>query len=253
MFWLRPLLFVALLLGAQLPAFSLEFSAQQGLTHYTLYYPPYWDKSADEITGLHAGLSRRLYAQARLDVKMETVPYARIHQFFLPEDVAIVAYGANPQTDHRLLFPIPQTTIELKIYGIHSEPVTTLPELEGQDVAIKRGYPLGGFEVLREEKKYHTVSTNTVEQAIRLLLLNRVNYIITLDDTFQKDIKKINLRGKKIWSRTLEKLDGWPIAIVKTHPRAQELHKRIKQAYEELKAEGVVSYKNNRLLLSEDL
>lgn len=245
------------LMSMNLPVFSLdasrEPSLEQGLTHYTLYYPPYWDSAESPITGLHARLSQRLYAQAGLDIRMESVPYARIHQRLFPENVAITAYGANPLTDDQFLFPIPQTTIELKIYGLHSEPVNSLDQLIGKDIAIKRGFPLGGYEIIRVEKKYNTASTNTVEQAIRMLLLERVDYIITLDDPFQKDIKKIDLKGKKIWSRTLEKLDGWPIAVIKSHPRAKELHEKIKQAYEELREAGVITYKDHRLLLTEDL
>ena len=252
MFGMKQLTFWLLLVGIQLPVFSLDFNSEQGLTHYTLYYPPYWDNADGQITGLHARLSRRLYEKAGLNIKMESVPYARIHQYLFPDDVAITAYGANPQTDHRYLFPIPQTTIELKIYGLNSEPANSLKQLVGKDVAIKRGFPLGEYEVIREDKKYHTVSTNSVEQAIRLLLLERVDYIITLDDPFQKDLKKIDLKGKSIWNRTLAKLDGWPIAVVKNHPRAIELHEKIKQAYEDLSEAGVVTYKNQRLLLTDD-
>jgi ABC-type amino acid transport substrate-binding protein len=252
MFGIKRFVLFFILIGIQLSVFSLEPALERDLTHYTLYYPPYWDSAETPITGLHARLSNRLYSQAGLNLKMESVPYARIHQRLFPENVAIAAYGANPLTDDQFLFPIPQTTIQLKIYGLRSEPVTSLDKLVGKDVAIKRGFPLGGFEVIREEKKYNTASTNTVEQAIRMLLLERVDYIITLDDPFQKDIKKINLKGKKIWSRTLEKLDGWPIAVIKSHPRANELHEKIKRAYEELLEAGVVTYKNQRLLLTED-
>jgi len=253
MFWMPRLVFGFVLVAIQTFAWGLEFDLEHDIGHYTLYYPPYWDNTDGKITGLHARLSRRLYEKAGLNVKMEVVPYARIHQFLQPKEVAIVAYGANPQTDHRYLYPIPQTTIELKIYGLYAEPLTSLKQLVGKDIAIKRGFPLGGYEIIREDKRYLTVSSNTVEQAIRLLLLERVDYIITLNDPFQKDIKKVNLSGKKIWSRTLEKLDGWPIAVVKSHPRSQELYDKIKNAYESLTESGVVSYKNNRLLLSEDL
>jgi ABC-type amino acid transport substrate-binding protein len=245
------------LIGTQVPVFSLEPSQgsreEQKLIHYTLYYPPYWDSTESPITGLHARLSNRLYAQAGLDIDMESVPYARIHQRLFPDNLAIAAYGANPLTDDQFLFPIPQTTIELKIYGIHAEPVDRLDQLVGKDIAIKRGFPLGGYEVIRVEKKYNTASTNTVDQAIRMLLLKRVDYVITLNDPFQKDVKNIDLGGKKIWSRTLEKLDGWPIAIVKSHPRAKELNERIKRAYNELREAGVITYKDQRLLLTEDL
>ena len=253
MYYIKQFVLFLMLIGVQLPVFSQGSGNEQGLTHYTLYYPPYWDNTESPMTGLHARLSRRLYAQAGLDIKMESVPYARVHQRLFPGDVAITAYGASPLTDHFFLFPIPQTTIELKIYGLHSVPVNSLDQLVGKDIAIKRGYPLGGFEVIRQEKIYNTVSTNTVEQAIRLLLIERVDYIITLDDPYQKDVKNIDLKGKKIWSRSLEKLDGWPIAVIKSHPRANELHEKIKRAYDELLEVGVITYKNQRLLLTEDL
>lgn len=257
MFYIKRFMLLFVLMGIYFPVFSQQpneaSNLEQGLIHYTLYYPPYWDSTESPITGLHAKLSNRLYAQAGLNIGMESVPYARIHQRLFPDNVAIAAYGANPLTDDQFLFPIPQTTIELKIYGIHSKPEKNLDKLVGEDIAIKRGFPLGGYEVIREEKKYNTASTNTVEQAIRMLLLERVDYIITLDDPFQKDVKNIDLKGKKIWSRTLEKLDGWPIAIVKSHPQAKELHQKIKRAYEELREAGVITYKNQRLLLTEDL
>jgi ABC-type amino acid transport substrate-binding protein len=242
-----------ILISVQLPVLSFESSSEQALTHFTLYYPPYWDGTDHKITGLHAKLSRRLYAHAGLEVNMERVPYARIHQPLLPKDVAIVAYGADSLTDHRYLFPIPQTTIELKIYGLYSKPVNSLDQLVGKKIAIKRGYPLGGYEAIRVEKKYNVAFANNVEQLIRMLLLERVDYIITLDDPFQKDIKNMNLNGQKIWSHTLEKLDGWPIAVIKSHPRAEDLYEKIKRAYKELREAGIITYKNHRLLLTEDL
>jgi len=253
MFCIKRFIVLFALIGVQLPVFSLEPTGEQDLIHYTLYYPPYWDGTQSNIVGLHSKLSRRLYAQAKLDIKIERVPYVRIHRHVLPENVAIVAYGINPLTDHRYLFPIPKTKIELKVYGLYSEPTHSLDQLEGKAIAIMRNFSLGSFEMIREEKKYKTVSTNTAGQAIRLLLAGRVDYIVVLDEIFQKDIKEIDSKGKKIWSRTLEKLAGWPIAIVKSHPRANELNEKIKRAYEELLKVGVISYKNQQLLLTEDL
>lgn len=241
-----------LAIAMQLPLYAQEPAAADPLAHYTLYFPPYWEGADKQVSGLHARLSRRLYQQAGLLVEMESVPYARIHRLLLPDNVAIVAYGANAETDDRFLFPIPQTSIELRIYGLNAEPVDTLEPLEGKRIAIKRGFPLGGYADALQQEKYRTITTNSVEQAIRLLLLGRVDYIITLDDPFQKDVRKVNLEGHKIWSRTLEKLDGWPIAVVKAHPQARELYQKIKQAYQQLRDKGVVTYKNQRLLLTED-
>lgn len=235
-----------------LPVFSQEPPSAAPLAHYTLYFPPYWGKTDGQISGLHARLSQRLYQQAGLNVTMESVPYARIHRLILPENVAVVAYGANADTNDRFLFPLPQTSIELRIYGLNGPPVDTLKPLEGKRIAIKRGFPLGGYTKELKQEKYHTVATNSVEQAIRLLFLGRVDYIITLDDPFQKDIRKLNPGTHKIWSRTLEKLQGWPIVVVKSHPRANELYAKIKQAYDDLLESGEVIYQNERLLLKED-
>ena len=48
------------------------------------------------------------------------------------------------------------------------------------------------------------------------------------------------------------RLDGWPIAVVKDHPQAEELYTSIKSAYEELVEEGIIRYDDNRMFLSTD-
>jgi len=93
---------------------------------------------------------------------MESVPYARIHRLLLPDNVAIVAYGANAETDDRFLFPIPQTSIELRIYGLNAEPVDTLEPLEGKRIAIKRSFPLGGYADALQQEKYRTIEAEKI-------------------------------------------------------------------------------------------
>ncbi|UTW49841.1 ABC transporter substrate-binding protein [Bacterioplanoides sp. SCSIO 12839] len=222
------------------------------ITHYTLYFPPYWDNSNQQITGFHARLSQKLYQQAGLKINIETVPYARISQFSFPDDVAILAYGNNPTTDSQLLFPVPQTKVELRVYGRPSSPVVGFDQLEGKSIAIKRGYPLGSYAEKLEAGNYNVVAVNSVEQAIRLLLLERVDYLITLEDPFRQVIKKKHLEHENIWSQTLEALQGWPIVVLKSHPNGQELHNKIKQAYNDLLESGEVIYQDERLLLKED-
>lgn len=246
------LLFVSAMVAA-LPAFSANPDADKELTHYTIFYPPYWDGTASQPTGLHARLARKLYAQARLDIKMESVPYNRIHQSLFPANVAIAAYGSNEKTNNQYLFPIPKTASKLNIYGIHAQPIDTLEQLQGKRIAIKRGFPLAGYAKTLQGEPYQAAVTHNIEQAIRLLESDRIDYFVTLDGPFERSVRNLKLEHKNIWGRTLLKLEGWPIAVVKAHPRAQELHDKIKKAYEELQDSGVVTYKNNQLLLTEDL
>lgn len=237
-----------------LPALAPKLAAQDSpLLHYTLYYPPYWDHDGKAITGYHARLSKAIYEKAELNVEMHSVPYARISEFLLPDDVAIVAYGGNPKTDHKLLFPLPQTSIRLKAYSLKSHEVPSkLEEFANTRVSIKRGYPLGSFEAMRRHKTIELIEANTVAQAIQLLLIGRVDYLVTLDDPYRKDIQTVDARNQQIWSQTLETLDGWPIAVIKSHPQAKSIYTKIKEAYEALRQDGTISYRNQRLLLSSD-
>lgn len=223
------------------------------LKHFTLYFPPYWEMQGDEHIGFHARLSKALYERAELNVTLAQVPYARVSQLKLPEEVAFVAYGANPATDEQFLFPIPQTTITLKGYSLrHHNMPSTINGFKGARVAIKRGFPLGSFAPLLEDNDIIVIELNTVHQAIRLLTRGRVDYVITLEDPFKRESSKQEFVDHRFFESTLESIYGWPIAIVKSHPDANILFEKISTAYQELLAEGVISYEDNRLLLSSD-
>lgn len=226
--------------------------ADDSLVHYTLHYPPYWHKSDKEFEGYHAKLSRLIYQEANLNVKMKEVPYARISNFNFSKDVAIIAYGSNPATDSKLRFPIPMTTIKLNIYSLNPSPPTEISKLKNKTVAIKRGYPLGSFTSILEDKSINVLQLKTVKQGIKMLLAKRVDYIITLDDPYREEVHKLNKFYTKVYSAELSSLKGWPIAVVRKHPNSLEIYSKIKKAYNKLIQDNIIEYKNERLLLKED-
>ena len=231
----------------------LSVAQANELRHYTPYFPPYFEGTTDKVTGAYARLTKAIYKRAKLNIKIEIVPYARIYNFSLPEDVAVISYGENADTNHKLLYPIPRTSILLKIYSLKPNPPSELNALVDKRIAIKRGFPLGRFEDIRNGGRYRVIKANTVAQAIQLLLKKRVEYLVTMDDPYQKDSKTIEFGDKRVWSANIESMNGWNIAVVKDHPKAAELYQRIKLAYEALVAEGVIVYDNHRMFLSTDI
>lgn len=230
-----------------------EPNNNSAISHYTLHLPPFWNSYGNQITGSHARLARKIYREAGLDVAIEIVPYARIHHFSFPPRVAMIAYGSAQAGDDRLLFPIPATSINFSLYGTGAKPVNLPDKLLGK-IAIRRGSPLSRYVKTLVNTPDQILEVNSVEQAIRLLVAGRVDYLMTIDEPVANILKNIDPHGQiPLWKEALKTVRGWPITVIKSHPRADELNQRIKQAYETLLRSGDIIYQQQRLLLKEDV
>ena len=231
----------------------MDVNAEDEFIHNILHYPPYWEKVNGHIEGIHARLARRLYQEARLDVKFRLMPYARVlHDMNNPE-TAFMAYGENKATDQLLLFPIPMTPIILRNYSLTPNPPTDFESLKEGHIVIKRGFPLGSYQAILNNVDFKVTMLNSVKQSINFMVSGRADYLITLNHPFERAITKIpQLKPIPIYSSDLHYLKGYPIVIPKIHPRSRELHNRVKAAYEKLYAEGVVGFKNGAMMLTSD-
>ena len=119
-------------------------------------------------------------------------------------------------------------------------------------VALKRGFPLGPFSEILTNKNIDAVELGTVNAAIQLLIYNRVDYVITLQDPFEAALEKFKPLKQPILETKLVRIYGHPIAINKANPLATELHKRLTNAYIQLEAQGVVLHKREQTLLTRD-
>ncbi len=246
------LLFVSLFL-LTLATKSYADEGQSGrFVHYTLEYPPYWQIDNNQLTGLHYRMSKVIYEAAKLDVDFMVLPYARIVSKISEKQTQLFAYGAENKSPDHILYPIPPTVISLRAYSILKTPPKSIHEFEGSRIAVIRGFPLHHFSKILDDDKFTTVQLNNIDSALSFLLKGRADYLITLHDPFLDVMSSNRYNSSKFYDRELYQLDGYPIVINKHNPHSKLLFNKIQQAYIELTKQGVLTYKNKRLLLSDD-
>lgn len=224
----------------------------KAVTHYTLHYPPYWNVSESGLSGYHYNMSKTLYDKADLDVNFVVMPYARIEAKKADPDTQIISFGSASPGSDILLFPMPATVISLSAYSIREKPPATISGYNLSVVALKRGFPLGPYAEILTNKNIATVELGTVDAAIQLLLYNRVDYVITLQDPFEAALEKHKPLKTPVLETNLIRIYGHPIAINKSNKHAIEIQKRLSRAYKELVAEGVIIHKSEQTLLTKD-
>ncbi|GLS27404.1 substrate-binding periplasmic protein [Marinibactrum halimedae] len=227
-------------------------SKESVVIHKTLVFPPYWELEGGQVTGLHAKLTRRIYQQAGLNVRFQILPYERIIRNITAKDTAIISYGDSPETNNLLYFPVPSTNVALHIYSLKPNPPTDVEQLKGATIVVQRSFPLADFVDILDNPNYNVVKLDTVAQTLKFFLSGRADYLIILAAPIEKAIQKLNVDKNLIYTQQLQKLDGYPIAVPISHPRALELHQRIQVAYQQLQQQGVIGYRDDEMLLTED-
>lgn len=231
---------------------TVSVAANKAIQHYVLHYPPYWNVSAQGISGYHYELSKKLYQQAGLTPNFIVMPYARIAAIKNEPSTQVFSYGSTIEQPEDILLPVPATHINLYAYSFSQKPPKQLAKYQEQRLAIKRGFPLGHFANILSDPRFHTAELGTVSAGIQLLLYDRVDYLITLQDPFDSAIKQFEPLAKPLLKTNLSLLYGHAIAINKAHPEAKWLHQKLSQAYLQLVEQGEIIYRDHQTLLSQD-
>lgn len=222
------------------------------VTHNVLHYPPYWVVDGNNISGYHYDLAKRIYQEAGLKPNFVVMPYARIEAIKNNPTTQIISYGSAKAESEQLLFPLPATFIALYAYSIKSAPPVNIEDYTEQRIALKRGFPLGQFTPFITDSKYFTVELATVDAAIQLMLFDRVDFVVTLSDSFDAAVEKYLVPDEAIYRTNLVKIYGHPIAINKAHKNAPLLFEKINEAYLKLVSQGKIIHASNQTLLTAD-
>ena len=231
--------------------------AAQSLEHQFLTFPPFWTESENKaFSGLHYRVAEALYKHAEMDVQMKNVPYARMQLQVKEGKVAFINYGetAGVKTEDILHICVPPTRITLRAYYINQNlpPVKAEQDFENKRVILVRGLPLGGVEPLKQNKNVKIYNAGTTESALKMLLSNRGDYLVTFDNTIEFMKKnKFKENAESIKDHTLFTLLGYPVVTPKTYPNGEELCNKVMDSYNQLVAEGVIN--DEYKLLSSDL
>ncbi|MBV8657307.1 MAG: transporter substrate-binding domain-containing protein [Burkholderiales bacterium] len=217
-------------LSVAFSAFVLFFSLGAGAETVTLGAEDDWYPYSGKVNGQAKGFAEDLiteaYKAAGVEVKFESVPYARC----MEETKGGKLLGCFDAARNSLLEPNylwhakPMYTARINIYALSNSTESNLKvkDLEGKDVAVTNDYEYGD-EFDKNTKIKRSVS-NQDEQGFRKLIAGRVKYMVAYEKVTNYLIEKnkAEFQGKfKAVGMTAE--PGLFIAFSKTFPNAQQL------------------------------
>lgn len=239
-------------LSAQQTEPKPALKAVQQVDHYVLHYPPYWQIDNNGISGWHYDLTKAIYAEAGITPNYVYMPYARIAALKHAEKTQVISYGSQTAEPEGLLLPLPPTQITLHSFSTQRQPPTQLADYRSSRIAVKRGFPLGEYEQILKDKAFYTVELGRVSAAIQLMLINRVDYVITLKEPFASALQPMLPLASTLYETPLSHLYGHPIAINQSFSGSAALTQQIQAAYQNLVQRGEIIHQHHQTLLRKD-
>ena len=228
------------------------------LTHGYLAFPPFFNNQAMKDATGHWGLGRvlmdRIYSNAGMEVKWIELPYARVVEELKKGRYTFQNLGSGEFDDY-VYYPMPGGQLTLSV--VHRKGMEVVPktveEFEAMmaKLAVVRAWPIPGFEKLLNSDKVKLNLVNKPIQGIRMLELNRADYMIIL----RSPIDLLPEKNKtKIEMTPLYSMEAFYTSVSKKYPGAKEIADRIKKSFDELKASGeIIEVEGGRHVLKEML
>ena len=207
-------------------------------------FPPYAviEKSG-KYSGIMVELLEKVLKKAEISYKVTPFPQKRLFQNLATGDTDIyMGIRGVPVYEGKVLFSdVAVSDIDLRAYCMKGTPlIQTRDQLKGKNLIVIMGYGYGGLiRYLKDPANHITLDpTATHVLAFRKLKAKRADYVL---DYRRPASTAITAEGmaEEIAFHSIAKLNIYFIISKKT-PDAQQLMKRMEEAYETLKAEGKI-------------
>jgi polar amino acid transport system substrate-binding protein len=208
-----------------------------------LDFPPFFIvKNNTDVSGSLTDVIRKTLNKAGIAYEINGYPPKRLFKNLADGTTQIwMGIKGVPDYDGRVLFGSVQTeTIEIRLYGLENIPLPkTLDELKGKNIITLRGYGYGGLIGFLDDPQNNigTDETDGHELAFRKLMKRRCDYLLDYKEPAEILIRKKNYKG--IIYSVIDSLKVQFIVSKKT-PGAENLLKRIEEAYLALKKDGAI-------------
>lgn len=205
-----------------------------------LEFPPYWYGTEIEgSNGLHYDLVETIFKNAKLDVTFVSTPWARILSNVETGNSPFVNWAVAPNNDELVWLPIPPTNIHLMIVS-KSKPETwpqSPEDFKGKRIASVRGWRLINLEPIRTDQDVVFMKSNSLENALRLLQVGRVDFVLAYKEPFSGLNEKVQ---KALFTHPVDSITAYALAIPKSHPEGELLYKKVKASFDDLVERKVI-------------
>lgn len=231
-------LMAALVLFVKTPVMA-ETVYQAGV----LDFPPFYVvKSETQVEGSMADLLRSIMDKAGIAYELKGFPPKRLYKN-LAEGTTQIWMGIKgvPEFEGMVLnSDIPVTEIEIRVYSKEgTPPIAAIPDFNGKKIITIRGFGYGGLIAYLENpaNQVSTDPSDSHELAFKKLIKGRGDYVLDYKKPAEEALKASNIIGL---NHTVLKNIKVHLIISKQAPDAENLLKKLEEAYLELKKEGKV-------------
>lgn len=208
-----------------------------------LDFPPFYVvKSENEVEGSMADLLRSIMDKAGITYELKGFPPKRLYKN-LAEGTTQIWMGVKgvPEFEGMVLnSDIPITEIEIRVYTREgTPPIAAIPDFNGKKVITIRGFSYGGLISYLDnpDNQVSTDPSDSHELAFRKLVRERGDYVLDYKKPAEEALKAANITGL---NHTVLKNIKVHLIISKQAPDAENLLKKLEEAYLALQKEGKV-------------
>lgn len=230
---------------------SFNAGAQEKVKHGFLSFEPWWIVAKDKtISGIHYDAAKLIYERAGIDVEFSLYPYARLLHVLKNGGTAFITYGDNPAVNRNEVVEtcVPGVLVTLSSFSIDKEIPNTMEEYEGRSVIAIRGWPLGPYQPMLENKKIKVNQVGTLTSALNMLKLGRAEFLITTDLPLEIEANKIGFDFQTLTRKEVFRTNGFFASMPLSYKGDRTLCSRVRGAAEELISEGKLDRKTMQVI-----
>ena len=217
-------------------------------------FPPFYVKDENgEMSGIHGNLGHAVYKKANLKMKFVTYPYARVRVTKKEGKLGMMQHTdtGNAEENNSFLFPIPEIVVSLASITLNPDIQlsSSAEAYQGRSVGTVIGWPLGPFtEMFSDDNpNIKMVKVSKPDGAIKMLYKDRIDILLMFEGPFHLITHSLNIPTNKAKIHRLYSTAGYSFAIPKDYKYAEELNKRLTDAYQQMVKEGLVNTDQVRL------
>ncbi|MBF0572704.1 MAG: transporter substrate-binding domain-containing protein [Desulfamplus sp.] len=206
-------------------------------------FPPFGVvEEGKEPSGILIDYIKPILKRANVTYSIKGYPPKRLYKY-LADGETHIALGVKgvPELEGNVLYSNEKITdIDLRVYSrAETPPIKTKEDMIGKRIITIRGYSYGGFIKYIENPATKIVAdmANGHELAFKKLQAQRADYVLDYSLPSEKALKSINIPGIQSYSISLLELF---FIVSKKTPDAENLLRKLEQAFIELKKEGNV-------------
>ncbi len=165
-----------ILSGLFIPACGEESKESRRIEIRTIAFLPYGIKQENDLSGIYYDLANLLASEAGYEANNDIYPYARIMLELKSGKTDMTIMFKYKELEDHVVYIAPLPSLKIVVIGLKGSTFDSIENLKGKKLAYLRGVKFS--DAIDSEPDIISIETNDFIQAIKLLMIGRVDAII---------------------------------------------------------------------------